>query len=265
MAHWCRREQLGRWCASTVAKVIADLRDEPEEKPEPIRYEITASQVMWSEDGTGFKEKGRKRELLIAQDEHARFKVSWRVVDGPAREADVVSYMEEAFQRYGPPLVIKHDGDSIFHGERMRALLNQYEVLDLTGPRCYPQYNGKKERSIRDVKSYERALRRSRRRLTLRQRLDEAVHDLNEQRPRPVLGGRTAKEVFTQDTIELPDRRQFSKEVERTEKRLFAIARSRSEQRSARRRAIEEVLLRYSLMKESGDVSRNYEAGIRTD
>jgi len=265
LAHWCRREQLGRWCASTVAKVIADLRDEPEEKPEPIRYEITASQVMWSEDGTGFKEKGRKRELLIAQDEHARFKVSWRVVDGPAREADVVSYMEEAFQRYGPPLVIKHDGDSIFHGERMRALLNQYEVLDLTGPRCYPQYNGKKERSIRDVKSYERALRRSRRRLTLRQRLDEAVHDLNEQRPRPVLGGRTAKEVFTQDTIELPDRRQFSKEVERTEKRLFAIARSRSEQRSARRRAIEEVLLRYSLMKESGDVSRNYEAGIRTD
>ena len=265
LAHWCRRERLGAWCASTLAGVIADLRNGPEETPEPIRYEITASQVMWSEDGTGFKEKGRKRELLIAQDEHARFKVSNRLVDGPAREEDVVSYMEEAFQRYGPPLVIKHDGDSIFHGDRMRELLNRYAVLDLTGPRSYPQYNGKTERSIRDVKSYERALRRSRRRLTLRQRLDEAVHDLNEERPRPVLGGRTAREVFTQDVIELPDRRQFSKEVERTEQHLFATARSRSEQRSARRRAIEEVLLRYSLMKESGDVSRNYEARIRTD
>jgi transposase InsO family protein len=245
--------------------VIADLRDEPEEKPEPIRYEITASQVMWSEDGTGFKEKGRKRELVIAQDEHARFKVNSRLVDGPAREEDVVSYMEEAFQRYGPPLVLKHDGDSIFHGDRMRELLDRHEVLDLTGPRSYPQYNGKKERSIRDVKSYERALRRSGKRLTLRQRLDETIHDLNEERPRPVLGGRTAREVFTQDNVKLLDRRRFRKEVDRTEQRLLAIARSRSEQRSARRRAIEEVLLRYSLMKESGDVSRNYEAKIRTD
>ncbi len=59
------------------------------------------------------------------------------------------------------------------------------------------QYNGKKERSIRDVKSYERTLRRSGLKLTLRQRLDEIIHDLNEERPRPVLGGRTAREVFT--------------------------------------------------------------------
>lgn len=265
LACWCRRERLGSWCASTVAAVIADLRNGPEEKPEPIRYEITASQVMWSEDGTGFMEKGRKREFVIAQDEHARFKVNCRLVDGPAREEDVVSYLEEAFQRYGPPLVIKHDGDSIFHGDRMRKLLDRYEVLDLTGPRSYPQYNGKKERSIRDVKSYERALGRSGQRLTLLQRLDESLQDLNEERPRPVLGGRTAREVFTQDNIKLPDRRQFSKEVGRTEQRLLTIARSRSEQRSARRRAIEEVLLRYSLMKESGDVSRNYEARIRTD
>ncbi|UCG50420.1 MAG: hypothetical protein JSW58_09400, partial [Candidatus Latescibacterota bacterium] len=144
-------------------------------------------------------------------------------------------------------------------------LLNRYEVLDLTGPRSYPQYNGKKERSIRDVKSYERALRRSGQRLTLRQRLDETIHDLNEERPRPVLGGRTAREVFTQDNVKLPDRWRLRKEVDRTEERLLTIARSRSEQRSARRRAIEEVLLRYCLMKESGDVSRNYEARSRTD
>ena len=46
LAHWCRRERLGRWCASTLAGVIADLRDEGEETPEPVRYEISASQVM---------------------------------------------------------------------------------------------------------------------------------------------------------------------------------------------------------------------------
>jgi len=246
LACWCRREGLGNWCASTVGTVIADLRAEPEVVPDPIRYEITAPQVMWSEDGTGFRERGRKKELLIAQDEHARFKVNTRLSNGPAREEDVVSYLEEAFRRYGPPLVIKHDGDAIFHGDRIRELLKRYEVLELTGPRSYPQYNGKKERSIRDVKSYERALRRSGRRLTLRERLEETIHDLNEERPRP-------------------DRRRFRKEVEQTEQRLLSIARSRLEQRKARRRAIEEVLLRYSLMKESGDVSRNYEAKIRTD
>jgi hypothetical protein len=71
--------------------------------------------------------------------------------------------------------------------------------------------------------------------------------------------------VFTQDNIELPDRRLLRKEVEQTEQRLFAIARSRSEQRSARRRAIEEVLLCYSLMKEPGDVSRNYQEQDGTD
>ena len=115
------------------------------------------------------------------------------------------------------------------------------------------------------MKSYERALRRSKKKLTLRERLDETIHDLNEERPRPVLGGRTAREVFTQDNIKLPDRRSFGKEVDRTEQRLRSIARSRSEKRRARRRAIEEVLLRYGLMKESGDVSRNYETQIRTD
>jgi transposase InsO family protein len=265
MAYWCRREGLGSWCASTVASVIADLRDKSEVIADPICYEITASQVMWSEDGTGFKEKGRKRELLIAQDEHARFKVNTRLVDGPAREEDVVSYLEEAFQRHGPPLVIKHDGDAIFHGDRMQELLERYEVLALTGPRSYPQYNGKKERSIRDVKSYERALRRSGQRLTLRERLDVTIRDLNEERPRPVLSGRIAREVFSEDQAQLPDRRRFRKEVERTEQHLLSIARSRSERRRARRRAIEEVLLRYGLMKESGDVSRNYKAEITTD
>jgi transposase InsO family protein len=258
LAFWCRREGLGDWCASTIAEVIAPLRDEPEEKPDPVRYEITASQVMWSEDGAGLRERGRKKELLIAQDEHARFKVNHELVDGPACEDDVVEYLEEAFKRHGPPLVVKHDGDSIFHGEQMRYLLEGYGVLDLTGPRSYPQYNGKKERSIRDVKSYERALRRYGVRGTLQQRIEETIRDLNEVRPRPVLGGRTAREVFTQDRIELPDRQQFRKEVDAAEQRLLARARSRVEERRARRRAIEEVLLRYGLMKEIGDVSHDY-------
>ena len=264
LRQWCRRQGLGSWSATTLAGVIADLRDEPEKKPPVIRYEIVASNVMWSEDGTGFKDRGRKKELVVAQDEHARFKVGHELVDGPADEEAVCRNLETAFARYGAPLVLKHDGGSIFHGRRIRALLDQHQVTELTGPRHYPQYNGKKERSIRDIKSYERAMRRHGRRSCLRQRVDAAVRDLNEDRPRPMLGGRVAREVFEQDRIPLPDRRVFKEEVNRTELELQDAATTRAETDSARRRAVEGVLLAYGFMKEIGDVSHNCEAADGT-
>ena len=260
LREWCRREGLGTWSATTIARVIEDLRDVPEEKSPPVRYEIVGSQVMWSEDGTGFKERGRKKELVVAQDEHARFKVGHELVDGPADEDAVHRNLEAAFAKYGAPLVLKHDGGSIFHGQRIRSLLQEHQVIELTGPRYYPQYNGKKERSIRDIKSFERAMRRHGAPSSLRGRIDSAMRDLNEWRPRPVLGGRTSREVFEQDRIPLPDRQDFSKEVDRTERQLHDSATTRAERDAARRRAVEQVLLAYGLMKEIGDVSRNFEA-----
>jgi hypothetical protein len=264
LREWSRRTGLGEWSATTIAGVIADLRDAPEEKPPPIRYEITGSNVMWSEDGTGFKERGRKKELVVAQDEHARFKVGYKLVDGPADEEAVHGNLEAAFARYGTPLVLKHDGGAIFHGRRIQALLRKHRVIELTGPRHYPQYNGKKERSMRDIKSFVRAMRRHGRPLTLRQRIDATVHDLNHDRPRPVLAGRTAHEVFEQDRIGLPDRGRFAEQVDRTEQQLHDAATTRAERESARRRAIEQVLLAYGLMKEIGDVSHNFKAAEGT-
>jgi transposase InsO family protein len=264
LREWARRQGLGTWSATTISGVIADLRDAPEERAPLVRYEIVGSNVMWSEDGTGFKDRGRKKELVVAQDEHARFKVGHELVEGPADEDAVHRNLEAAFAGYGAPLVLKHDGGSIFHGERIQALLREHQVIELTGPRHYPQYNGKKERSIRDIKSFERAMRRHGRPSTLRQRIDAAVHDLNEERPRPVLGGRTARDVFVQDQIPLPDRHEFRKEVDRTERRLHDAATTRAERDAARRRAVEHVLLTYGLMKEIGDVSHNFEAAAGT-
>jgi transposase InsO family protein len=225
-----------------------------------IRYEIVDSNVMWSEDGTGFKERGRKKELVIAQDEHARFKVGYELVDGPADEESVHRNLEAAFAKYGAPLVLKHDGGSIFHGQRIQALFRKYQVTELTGPRHYPQYNGKKERSIRDIKSYERAMRRLGAPSTLRIRIAAAIHDLNQDRPRPVLCGRTAREVYEADRVPLPDRQAFIEEIDRTALELHDAATSRAERNSARRRAVEHVLLAYGLMKLMGDVSHNIEA-----
>ena len=265
LAAWCRREGLGNWSATTIAAVIADLR-EPEPPPRPpVRYEVTGSQVMWSEDGTGFRQRGRKQELLVVQDECSRLKLNWRLVSGPARGEDVLQYLEEAFARNGPPLVLKHDGDGIFSTPDVVALLNRHQVVDLTSPPRYPGYNGKQERSMRDIKSYERAMRQRGVGVTLAARIDTAMHDLNFERPRPILGGRTAVESHRESSIPLPDRVAFRKAIDAQERKLLSEATTRSQKRSARRRAIEMVLMRDGLMEIVGDVSHDLSSDGATE
>ena len=258
LAAWCRRKGLGDWSSGTVAAVIADLREPEEEKPSPLRYEITATGVMWSEDGTGFLQRGRKQELLAVQDEHSRRKLNWDLANGPATSRDVRRYLEQAFKKYGPPLVLKHDGDGIFHTPEITTLLAKYQVLDLTSPPGHPGYNGKQERSMRDIKSYERAMRKHGDKGTLANRIRVTMKDLNDDRPRPVLGGRTATEAYNEGLTPLPDRRLFREEVESRERNLLSLAKSRSEVRKARRLAIEQTLMCYGLMEIEGNVSHDF-------
>jgi transposase InsO family protein len=255
LASWARREGLGSYSQTTIDKVIADLKDVPAEKPKPICYEIASSMVMWSEDGADFKERGKKKEGLVLQDEHSRFKVNHRLAPGPATGEQVVDYLREAFDKYGAPLVLKHDGGSIFKADEVKKLLDEYGVVSLTSPPRYPGYNGKKERSIRDIKSFERAMRKRRPLTTLEQRLDAAIHDLNEERPRPVLTGRTAREVFEEGRGQLPPRWLLQRQVDQAEQAWLERASSRAERRCSRRRAIEEVLSRYQLLVTMADVS----------
>jgi transposase InsO family protein len=254
LADWARREGLGHYSPSTISRVIEDLKETPVKKDKLRRYEITAPNVIWSEDGAGFRECGRKKELLVLQDECSRFKVNTRLVSGPAKGEDVYEYLREAFEKHGAPLIIKHDGGSIFSEKKVRNLLDEYCVVDLKSPPHYPPYNGKMERSIRDIKSYEKAVRR-RDRQNLKKRIEAAVHDLNEERPRPVLGGKTAREVFKSKCMKLPDKRMFYLEVKRMKKALVDNSCSRRQEEDAGRKATEKVLLRYGLMKEITDMS----------
>jgi len=96
-------------------------------------------------------------------------------------------------------------------------------------------------------------------------RLAHALQDLNEHRPRPVLGGRTAREVFEGKCGKLPDRRTFRKEVSELEQKLIEQACSRTQRNAARRKAVEEVFLRYGLFKEMLDVSTKLNAETVTN
>jgi transposase InsO family protein len=264
LAQWCRRQGLGDYSPSTISIIIDDIRDCDPSKEKPRRYEITAPNVMWSEDGAGFRDCGRKRELLLLQDECSRYKVNKRLVKGPATSDDVYDYLREAFDNHGAPLVLKHDGDSIFHEEMVCRLLDEYGVINLKSPARYPPFNGKMERSIRDIKSYERAMRRFDSNNTLHYRIEAAIHDLNEERPRPILGGRTAREVFENRRRPLPDHQKFYKEVIEAERMMLSESCTRKQKDDARRRAVELVLLRQGLMKEITDVSTYLKAKIRT-
>jgi transposase InsO family protein len=264
LALWAKRQGIGVFSPGAIARVIADLREQPEQKPEPRQYELVAPFVMWSEDGAGFTEHKRKKELLVLQDEYSRYKLNHRLVPGPAQSGEVCDYLKQAFDQYGAPLVLKHDGGGIFHEKQVTDLLQQYGVVSLISPPRYPPYNGRKERSIRDIKSYERAMRRHESDSALAGRIDAAIHDLNEERPRPVLGGRVARELFDNDRMPLPDRRRFVSEVNATERMLKQHARSRKEQRSARRKAIEEVLSANGLLVDKADVSTYFRARMVT-
>jgi len=263
---WAIRKGLGRYSAGAIARVIEDLKLSPApERPEPRKYGIATSMAMWSEDGTALRDRGKKRELLVLQDECSRFKANWRLAPGSAEASDVETYLREAFEQYGAPLVLKHDGGSIFHDDSVIRLLNEYQVVELTSPRAYPPFNGKKERSMRDIKSYERALRRDGAVSSLSERIEISMQDLNEDRPRPVLNGRTAREVFEQQRIPLPDRTRFRMEVETLQLELEAKAGSRKEVENARRRAIIAVLSRYNLIQWKGNVSTNLIGQTGTD
>ncbi len=264
LALWASREGIGTWSPSTIARLIAPLKPEPEEKPSPVRYEITAPMVMWSEDGAGFRQRGEKQELLVIQDEASRYKVNHRLVTGPANGEDVCDYLEEAFEKHGAPLLLKHDGGWIFHTDAMEKLLKRWSVEPVTSPPYYPQYNGKKERSIRDIKSYERAMRRHGVQGSLADRLEATLHDLNNVRPRPMLKGRTAREVFHQDGGLLLDRDAFARAVDQREARLRLEAATRQDLDDARRRAVEQLLLDYGLLEYRGNKLPYFAAGTRT-
>ena len=258
LAAWCRQECLGDWSAGTLAAVVDDLREPKAVPPAPVRYEITVSNAVWSEDGTGFLQDGRKQELLVVQDEHSRRKLNWDLAAGPAKSWNVARYLKWAFEKYGAPLVLKHDGDVIFHTPEIRALLKKYQVLDLTSPAGHPGYNGKQERSMRDIKSYERAMRKHGDKGPLEGRIRATMKDLNDDRPRPVLGGRTARDAYIAGLNQLPDRQLFQASVASKEQELLASATSRSEARKAHRKAIEQTLWSYGLMSIEGKVSHDF-------
>ncbi len=111
---------------------------------------------------------------------------------------------------------------------------------------------------MRDIKSYERAMRKHGDKGSLEARIGATMKDLNDDRPRPVLDGRTAIDAYNEGLNQLPNRQLFRASVASKEQELLASATSRSEARKAHRKAIEQALWSYGLMSIEGKVSYDF-------
>jgi len=96
LACWARREGLGSFSPTTVSRLVSDLRPTPDVHPSKMRYVVGRPMALWSEDGSKLRERGRKHELLLVQDECSRLKVGHGLVRGSATADDVRRVLETA-------------------------------------------------------------------------------------------------------------------------------------------------------------------------
>jgi transposase InsO family protein len=180
---------------SVIAGTIEEERRRKDraERESATRYEISAPDAVWSEDFIDVKPKGR---VLRVQDECSRFVFGTEHRDS-WREAEVARFVAAAMERYGKPLFFKHDLGTEFTSGTFQALLRGSKVIAFPNPPRYPKYNGKHERTNAAVRFW---LARVDRDLpTVEDVLEEmkgALLDLNFDRPKEVLGGRTPEEVY---------------------------------------------------------------------
>jgi len=190
---------------SVIAETIEEerRRKDRDRRESATRYEIAAPDAVWSEDFIDVKPKGR---VLRMQDECSRFvfgtehRVSWA-------ETDVARFATAVFERYGRPLLFKHDLGTEFTSGTFQSLLRGSKVIAFPNPPRYPRYNGKHERTNLSVRTWLGGATRDL--PTVDEVLEEvrlALLDQNYDRPKEVLGGRTPEHVYRQTPRAAVDR-----------------------------------------------------------
>ena len=140
----------------TLQKIVAEARTEhrQHERQNLQHLQWHSPDVAWAIDGAEYTEDGQGQLLLFiaAQD----LASSHRFAPLPALNLTaekVAGYLEELFQKQGPPLVLKRDNGSIFNNEAVDAVLARWHVLPLNSPAYYPRYNGAIEKAICEIKA----------------------------------------------------------------------------------------------------------------
>ena len=135
--------------------------------------------------------------LHQVQDLASRYKFT-PLVGEQVLGAAVALQLEQLFERYGPPLVLKRDNGSNLNHQAVDEVLRHHLVVPLNSPPHYPPYNGGMEHAVRELKTplVEKILDQDSTAEPLVELWAEVLaHDLNH-RSRPCLHGRVACQVF---------------------------------------------------------------------
>jgi len=144
--------------------------------------------AVWAMDPAQY---GRLRWNLVG-DLASRFRFDLMVaLELPA--CRIAKQLQELFDRYGAPIVLKRDNGSNLVNAIVNGLLEEYGVLALTSPPHYPRYNGAIEYAQHEIKTTVDVLTLAG--APLPTALVTAPVLLNTQ-PRPCLNGRTASQTF---------------------------------------------------------------------
>ncbi len=164
---------------------------------------------IWAEDFTDVTVEGSTFKAAVLVDTHDTYYLG-SAADSRATAALVARPVDQALEKTGgkgPEKFLLSDNGSQYISEAHARLLTSAEIVQRRIPACVPQYNGCVEGGMRDLKSvfynvWEKRVReRADEGKSLLERveaaLSETVRLMNEEIPRPSLGGITPADVHT--------------------------------------------------------------------
>ncbi len=201
----------------SVAKILREYRGPRPGRAKPAhdgRTRFLFRDVMWSSDCT---ETDSGRVLLRTTDEKSDFTLGYNVVRSENAE-EITEHAENIIARFGrAPLVWKYDNGSAFKSKMFENLLDRYGIIPYPIHRRSPWTNGRTECGHKDVHRWVALAEKAG--LTeesFMKDLDEGMLMLNYEKPRAVLGYKTAARTYFEDRgVTEEDRVNLWKEVER--------------------------------------------------
>jgi len=240
---------------NSVAGILREARGPRPKKakrPHNGRTRITRSDVMWSSDYTDLPEGSK---LLKTLDEMSIYKLGWDIVDCESAE-ELVKHAEGIVESMGrAPLVWKFDNGGAFKSEAFQNFLAEHKIMPYPIPPRAPWVNGRTERDNQEIENWLLVLEgREISREELRREIDEGMLMLNYVKPRAVLGYRKSAEVYLNGAgvTEEMDRERLALNLEDAKCQLGWNG--WTENRRIHRKAVRQVLLKWTLMEEWEEV-----------